>query len=137
MRSPEHSPAAESARDGRIVVNRMEGVLVATIQVDMTSTTLAGLRDDVLNSLAAEPSPSLLLDLAGISLMDLEEFEALRSLAHSVALMGTETWFVGLQPEVVATLVTLGAEAGGLRTALDLDAALHLIRREQEGAVHE
>lgn len=122
--------------DGRIVVNRMEGVLVATIQVVMTSTTLARLRDDVLNYLAVARSSSLLLDLSGISLMDLEEFESLRKLARSVTLMGTETWFVGLRPEVVSTLVVLGAESTGLRTALDLDAALHLIKREKEGAKH-
>ena len=121
---------------GRIVVNRMEGVLVATIQVAMTSTTLGRLRDDVLHYLAAERSPSLLFDLSGISMMDIEEFESLRSLAHSVSLMGTETWFVGLRPEVVATLVTLGAEARELRTALDLDAAINLIRRETQGLSH-
>ena len=126
-----------SETEGRIVVNRMEGVLVATIQVVMTSTALSRLREDVLNSLAAEPSHSLLLDLSGISLMDLEEFESLRSLSQSVALMGTETWFVGMRPEVVATLVTLGAETGGLRSALDIDAALPLIRREKEGGADD
>ncbi len=123
--------------DGRIVVNRMENVLVATIQVAMTSTTLTRLREDVLNYLAAEGASSLLLDLSGISLMDLEEFESLRNLARSVSLMGTETWFVGLRPEVVSTLVVLGAESTGLRTALDLDAALHLVRREKKGATDD
>ena len=127
----------ESETQGQIVINRMEGVLVATIQVAMTSATLVRLREDILNSLAAERSPSLLLDLSGIPLMDLEEFGALRSLARSVSLMGTEPWFVGLRPEVVATLVTLGVEAGGLRTALDLDAALSVIRRETEGMAND
>ena len=126
----------EQESQGRIVVNRMEGVLVATIQVALISETLTRLREDVLSSLAAQPSPSLLLDLSGLSLMDVEEFEALRQLAKSVWLMGTETWFVGIRPEVVATLVTLGADPNGLRTALDLDAALSLIRREKEGAAH-
>ncbi len=126
----------EQESQGRIVVNRMEGVLVATIQVALTSATLTRLREDVLSSLAAQPSPSLLLDLSGLSLMDVEEFEALRQLAKSVWLMGTETWFVGIRPEVVATLVTLGADPNGLRTALDLDAALNLIRREKEGVAH-
>ena len=135
-RSPELPSRMNSKTDGRIVVNRMEGVLVATIQVTMTSATIRQLREDVLNFLAGESSPSLLLDLSGISLMDLEEFDSLRRLAHSVALMGTATWFVGLRPEVVATLVTLGAETGGLRTALDLDAALHSIRREREGVTN-
>lgn len=137
MSAPEQSLRTAADADGRIVVNRMEGVLVATIQVAMTSTTLARLREDVLNYLAAERSSSLLLDLSGISLMDLEEFESLRNLSRSVALMGTETWFVGLRPEVVSTLVVLGAESTGLRTALDLDAALHLIRRENEEATHD
>lgn len=127
----------ESEAPSRIVLNRMGGVLVATIQVDITSTVLARFREDLLNRLAAERLPSLVLDLSGVSLMDVEEFEALRKLSHSAAMMGAETWFVGLRPEVVATLVTLSARTGGLRTALDLDDALTLIRQEKEGADHE
>jgi rsbT antagonist protein RsbS len=127
----------ESEAPSRIVLNRMGGVLVATIQVDITSTQLARFREDLLNRLALERSPSLVLDLSGVSLMDVEEFEGLRKLSRSVAMMGAETWFVGLQPEVVATLVTLGARTSGLRTALDLDGALTLIRQEREEANNE
>jgi rsbT antagonist protein RsbS len=127
----------ESEAPSRIVLNRMGGVLVATIQVDITSTQLARFREDLLNRLALERSPSLVLDLSGVSLMDVEEFEALRKLSRSVAMMGAETWFVGLQPEVVATLVTLGARTSGLRTALDLEGALTLIRQEREKANNE
>jgi rsbT antagonist protein RsbS len=127
----------ESEAPSRIVLNRMGGVLVATIQVDISSTLLARFSEDLLNRLAVERSPSLVLDLSGLSLMDVEEFEALRKLSRSVAMMGAETWFVGLQPEVVATLVTLGARTSGLRTALDLDGALTLIRQEREEANNE
>lgn len=126
----------ESETQSRIVLNRMEGVLVATIHLALNSTVLARFREDLLNHLAVERSSSVVLDFSGVSLMDVEEFESLRKLARSAAIMGTEAWFVGLQAEVVATLVTLGAETGGLRTALDLDDALKLIRREQEGAKH-
>jgi anti-anti-sigma regulatory factor len=110
---------------------------VATIQVDISSSLLTLFREDLLNRLAVERVASLVLDLSGVSLMDIEEFEALRKLSHSVAMMGAETWFVGLQPEVVATLVTLGARTSGLRTALDLDGALTLIRQETEEANNE
>ena len=127
----------ESEAQSRIVVNRMEDILVATINVAMTSTMLARFRENLLNRLATERSPFLVLELSGVSLMDLEEFEWLRKLARSVGIMGTETWFVGLRPEVVATLVTLGAKTSGLLTALDLDNALKLIRREKEGLTHE
>ncbi len=127
----------ESEAESRVVVNRMEGLLVATIQVALSDSTLARLREDVLQFVATERSPALLLDLSGISLMDLEEFESLRKLARSVELMGTETWFVGLRPEVVAALVTLDAETGGLRTALDLNSAMELIRGREKGDVND
>ena len=119
-----------------IVLNRMEGVLMASINVALTSTVLAGFREDVFHRLTVERSPVLVLDLSGASLMDVEEFESLRMLAQSVAIMGTETWFVGLRPEVAATLVTLGARTGGLRTALDLDTVLKRVRHQKQGAGH-
>lgn len=128
----------ESEAKSRIVLNSMGGVLVATVQAAMTSSVLARFREDLLDRLIADRLPSLVLDLSGVSLMDIEEFDALRQVARSAGMIGAEAWFVGLRPEVVATLVTLGADTDGLRTALDLDDALTLIRREkEEGARHE
>ena len=115
----------------------MGGVLVATIQTPLTSTVLARFREDLLERLAAERSPALLFDLSGVALMDIEEFETLCKLARSAGIMGAETWFVGFRPEVVATLVTVGAKTNGLRAALDLDDALTLIQRHQKGAKDE
>ena len=123
----------ESETQSPIVLNRMGNVLVATIQTALTSSVLARFQKDLLNRLAAERSPALLLDLSGVALMDVEEFDALRKLARSAAIMGAETWFVGFRPEVVATLITLGAQADGLRAALDIDDALTLIRRNNQG----
>jgi rsbT antagonist protein RsbS len=45
-------------------------------------------------------------------------------------LMGTETILVGVRPEVSATLVRMGYRMEGVRTALDLDEGLALLRGE-------
>ena len=127
MDSETHSP---------IVLNRMGNALVATIQTSLTASVLARFQEDLLNRLAVERSPALLLDLSGVTLMDVDEFEALRRLARSASIMGAETWFVGFRPEVVGTLVTLGAETDDLRAARDLDDALRVIRQRQGGVKH-
>ncbi len=127
----------EQRTQSPVVLNRMGDVLVATVQTELTSSVLARFHDDLLNHLAAERSPTLLLDLSGVSLMDVEEFDALRKLAFSAAVMGAETWFVGFRPEVVSTLVSVGAQTGGLRAALDLDDALTQIQRGRKGVMHE
>jgi rsbT antagonist protein RsbS len=128
MEQETHSP---------VVLNRMGDVLVATVQTALTSSMLARFHDDLLNHLAADRSPALLLDLSGVSLMDVEEFDTLRKIASSAAIMGAETWFIGFRPEVVATLVSVGARTGGLRAALDLNAALNQIQRGRKGVMHE
>jgi rsbT antagonist protein RsbS len=128
MKQESHSP---------IVLNRMGNVLVATVQTDLTSSVLERFHEDLLNRLALERSPALLLDLSGVSVMDVEEFDALRKLARSATIMGAETWFVGFRPEVVYTLVGVGADTVGVKAALDLDDALTQIQRGQKGATHE
>jgi rsbT antagonist protein RsbS len=127
----------EQETQSPIVLNRMGNVLVATVQTALTSSVLARFHKDLLNRLAAERSPTLLLDLSGVSLMDVEEFDALRKLARSAAIMGAETWFVGFRPEVVSTLVGVGAQTAGLRAALDVDDALTQIQRGRKGVKYE
>ena len=110
----------------------MGDVLVATMQTALDPAVLKRFREDLLERLGSERAPALLLDLSGVTLMDLEEYDWLLKLARSTALMGTETWFVGFRPEVVATLVLLGAPTDDVRSALDIDGAIRTIYKSRE-----
>jgi anti-anti-sigma regulatory factor len=64
------------------------------------------------------------LDLSAVRFLDRTEFGGLRALAGMLALLGTQTIFVGLKPSVVAWLVTHDVDVSGLAFERDLEGAL-------------
>ena len=116
--------AAPVARIPLQISNRC---LVASIQVDFTDGVLEQFRDDLLRELQAQQAQGVVLDLSGIEVMDLSDFENIRSTISMAGLMGTPAVICGLRPGVVASLILLGAETDELQAARDLDMAFELL----------
>ena len=111
----------------RIPLQVSNQCLVASIQVDLTDAVLAQFRDDLLTELQARQAKGVILDLSGIEVMDLSDFENIRSTISMAGLMGATAVVCGMRPGVVASLVLLGAETDELRAARDLDMAFELV----------
>jgi rsbT antagonist protein RsbS len=111
----------------RIPLQVSNQCLVASIQVDLNDAVLAQFRDDLLRELQAQQAQGVILDLSGIEVMDLSDFENIRSTISMAELMGVTTVVCGLRPGVVASLILLGAETDELRAARDLDMAFELL----------
>ena len=107
-------------------------VLVASIQVDLNDDVLARFKEDLLGLVHETGPRAVILDVSGLETLDSEEFAALRQIIVMVKIMGTESVLVGLQPGVVSALIEVGADVGGLQTAIDLDAAFALLEPEPE-----
>ncbi len=105
--------------------------VVASIQVDLDRDVLQQFREDLLRLLHTSGSNSVILDLSGLELMDLEDFEALRGTISMAAVMGAETVIAGLQPGIVSALVELDADVEGLVAARNLDDAFRLLEEQQ------
>ena len=112
---------------GRIPLQVSNQCLVASIQVDLTDAVLAQFREDLLRELQARQAQGVILDLSGIEVMDLSDFENIRSTISMAGLMGATAVVCGLRPGVVASLILLGAETDELRAARDLDMAFELL----------
>jgi rsbT antagonist protein RsbS len=110
----------------RVPLQLSRGVVVASLQLDLTVEVLARFRQDLLSYVARTDAVGILLDVSGIEVMDLEEFEDLRRTIDMAKLMGRRTVLAGLQPGVVSSLIALGLDTHSLTTALDLDAGLDL-----------
>ncbi len=107
----------------RIPMQLSRGCIVVSIQVDLSDTVLTQFRSDLLDLLQRSDATAVILDLSGIAIMDLEEFEALRDTMSMAALMGARTIFSGFQAGVVSALVELDAHTDDIDAALNLDMA--------------
>ena len=111
----------------RIPLQVSNHCLVASIQVDLTDAVLTQFREDLLRELQARQAQGVILDLSGIEVMDLSDFENIRSTISMAGLVGATAVVCGLRPGVVASLILLGAETDELSAARDLDMAFELL----------
>ena len=114
----------------RIPLQISNQCLVASIQVDLSDEILAQFRDDLLRELQVRQAHGVILDFSGIEVMDLADFDNIRSTISMVELMGAQAVVCGLRPGVVASLILLGAETDKLKAVRDLDMALELLGKQ-------
>jgi rsbT antagonist protein RsbS len=67
------------------------------------------------------------IDVAALDVIDSFVARALRSIAVTARLRGTETIVVGIQPDVAVAMVQFRLNLTALRAALDLDEALQVL----------
>jgi rsbT antagonist protein RsbS len=111
----------------RIPLQLSQGCIVASIQIELTEEVLHQFRKDLLERLHTTRAKGVVLDVSGVEIMDLEDFEALRRTLSMASVMGVETILTGFQPGVVSSLVDLNADIDGINAAFDLDDALRLM----------
>ncbi len=121
-------PESEGTSD--IVLNRMGRALVATIQVNLTPSVIDRLQNQLLEKIRVDFAPFLILELSGLDMIDLDEFEQLKKMTTMAEIMGVKSIYSGLQPAVVMTLIQLNANVNELKTVLNLDEAFDLIRAD-------
>ena len=81
------------------------GCVVASIQVDISDEVLASFRTQLLELLRSSGAAGVILDMSGVEILDLHEFEALQQTMDMAQLMGARTVFSGFRPGVVSALL--------------------------------
>ena len=116
---------AESS--SRIPLQLSRNCIVASIQVDLTYDVLRRFRVDLLDFLQRSGAQAVILDLSGLEILDLEEFEALKQTMSMASLMGAKSIVAGLRPGVVSALIELNADVEDILAAYNLDDAFSQI----------
>ncbi|MHC4708862.1 MAG: STAS domain-containing protein [Planctomycetota bacterium] len=109
--------------DSRIPLQLSRGCVVASVQVDLDAEVLLRFRAELLELLRASGARGIILDLSGVDIMDVEDFQAVRNTMIMARLMGAETILSGLRPGVVSALIDLDADTRGVEAAHSLDDA--------------
>jgi rsbT antagonist protein RsbS len=118
------SEARDISDVARITIQPHRGGLIASVQVDLDHRVLQRFQTDLLERIQESRAQFVIIDLTGVAIMDDADFTGIRRAVEMAALMGTPTVLCGLRPGVAAALVDLDVPIGGLRTKLNLDAAL-------------
>lgn len=81
----------------------------------------------LLQHIETEGARSIIIDVTGLPVIDTAVAATLLYCAQAARLLGAETIFVGVRPEVAQTIVTLGTELEHLHFMADLQAAIKLV----------
>ena len=110
------------------------GCVVASIQVDLSDAVLLAFRTQLLQLLQSSGATGVILDMSGVEILDLDEFDALQQTMDMASLMGARTVFSGFRAGVVSALMELDAETRGMYAAVNLDAAFDVLQETTEPA---
>jgi rsbT antagonist protein RsbS len=111
----------------RIPLQVARGCVVASIQIDLDPEVLRQFRIDLLECVQKSRATGVILDVSGIDILDLDDFNGLRSTMEMAEVMGARPILSGLKPGVVSALIDLGADPEGLIAVLNLDDAFRLL----------
>ena len=112
----------------RIPILRMGEFLLVTIQVDMHDRLVTTLQDDLTSKIAASGAHGVLIDISSLDMVDSFIGRMIGTIAGMSRVLDAETVVVGMRPAVAITLVELGLSLPGVRTALDVEKGMVLLR---------
>ncbi len=112
----------------RIPILRMGPFLLVTIQVDLHDRLVMALQDDLTERISRTGANGVLIDISGLDMVDSFMGRMIADIASMSRILDAETVVVGMRPAVAITLVELGLALPGVRTALDVERGMALLK---------
>lgn len=116
----------------RIPILKFGRSLLVTIQVDMHDQLAMMLQDDLTSRLVKERARGVLIDISALEIVDSFMGRVLNNIAAMAKILDAVTVVVGMRPAVAITLVELGLDLPGVKTALNVERGMDLIRASIE-----
>jgi len=106
-----------------------EGVLVLPLVGTIDPERAQRTTEQVLEAVVARQAEMLLIDVTGVSVVDIFVVEQLLKIIRATALLGARSCIVGISAALARAFVGLGLDVQGLQTFSDLQSALAAILR--------
>lgn len=112
----------------RVPLQLSRGIVIASIQSDLTTNVLERFRDELLPFIRRHGAPGVVVDFSGVDVVDATEFDALRRLLTMASLLGARPMVSGLSAGIIASLVDTGANIDDITGALHAEDAVAALR---------
>ena len=112
----------------RIPILKMGPYLLVTIQVDMHDRVAMTLQDELTQRIVADRARGVLLDISSVDVVDSFIGRMIGNIASMSRVLDADTVVVGMRPAVAITLVELGMALPSVKTALNVDAGMALLK---------
>ncbi len=116
----------------RIPILKIGRLLLVTIQVDMHDRLAMTLQDDLTARIVKDRATGVLIDISALDIVDSFIGRMISHTAAMAKILDARTVLVGMQPAVAITLVELGLTLEGVRTALNIERGLELLKQDGE-----
>jgi rsbT antagonist protein RsbS len=121
----------------RIPILRMGEFLLVTIQVDMHDRLALNLQDDLTTKIEKTGARGVLIDISALEMVDSFIGRMIANISGMSRILDAHTVVVGMQPAVAITLVELGLTLPGVKTALNVQRGMDLLRGSMNGKESE
>jgi len=112
----------------RIPILKLGSFLLVTIQVDMHDRLALILQEELTARIVTDGARGVLIDISSLDIVDSFIGRMLSNIAGMARILDADTVVVGMQPSVAITLVELGLSLPGIKTALNVDRGMDLLR---------
>jgi rsbT antagonist protein RsbS len=116
----------------RIPILKMGSFLLVTVQVDMHDRLAMTLQDDLTGRIVKDRAHGVLIDISSLEIVDSFIGRVIGNIASMARVLDAETVVVGMRPAVAITLVELGLSLPGVRTALNVDKGVEMLKGSME-----
>src|SRR5690242_3745983 len=118
----------------RIPILKFGDALLVTIQVGMHDRLATALEEDLTNKIVAANAKGVLIDISALEIVDSFIGRMLDNIAAVSRILDADTVVVGMRPAVAITLVELGLSLTGVKTALNVERGMDMIRRRLDSS---
>ncbi len=117
----------------RLPILKLNDILLITVQVDMSDRLALTLEDDLGERIVETGARGVLIDISAVQVVDSFLGRTLANIATVANVLDAKTVVAGMRPAVAITLVELGLTLRGVRTAMNVDAGMAMLRASIDG----
>ncbi|CAA9892475.1 RsbT antagonist protein RsbS [Candidatus Methylobacter favarea] len=112
-----------------IPILQLDDFLLISIQVEMHDRLALQLQDELTERVVKTKAKGVLIDISSVETVDSFMGRMLGNIALMTQLLGAETVVAGIRPAVAITIVELGLSLPNVRTALNVNSGMAMLRQ--------